>query len=347
MRTGRGGLLERYLATDAIPYPGFSGGPLVDAAGQVVGVNTSGLARGTSLAIPASLAWQTAADLAKNGRVRRGYLGIRSQPVELPASAQKTLGRQQATGLLLVGIEDNSPASEGGLMIGDILVGLSGQTVSDPDELLSKLGGSQVGSAIAGGDPARRPVDQSNGNGWRTEVMVSCRERNVMNGIFELNKRLYASANAVVEDIQRSLVIVQGHRFGAGAGIIWRKDGIILTNGHVVNRRAPRVILANNAEFTARVLAKDPDRDLAVLQIEAQDLPAVQMSQFGWAAGWRAGVCYRASLGTARLRDRRYCQRAERGRSARYAPDRACHPHRCNPRTRQFGWSTGQCSRGS
>jgi len=148
MRTGRGGLLERYLATDAIPYPGFSGGPLVDAAGQAVGVNTSGLARGTSLAIPASLAWQTAADLAKNGRVRRGYLGIRSQPVELPASAQKTLGRQQATGLLLVGIEDNSPASAGGLMIGDILVGLSGQTVSDPDELLSKLSGSQVGSAV-------------------------------------------------------------------------------------------------------------------------------------------------------------------------------------------------------
>ena len=89
-----------------------------------------------------------AADLAKNGRVRRGYLGIRSQPVELPASAQKTLGRQQATGLLLVGIEDNSPASAGGLMIGDILVGLSGQTVSDPDELLSKLSGSQVGSAV-------------------------------------------------------------------------------------------------------------------------------------------------------------------------------------------------------
>ena len=148
MRTGRGGLLERYLATDAIPYPGFSGGPLVDAAGQVVGVNTSGLARGTSLAIPASLAWQTAADLAKNGRVRRGYLGIRSQPVELPASAQKTLDRQQATGLLLVGIEDNSPAFAGGLMIGDILVGLSGQTVSDPDELLGKLSGSQVGSAV-------------------------------------------------------------------------------------------------------------------------------------------------------------------------------------------------------
>jgi S1-C subfamily serine protease len=163
MRTGRGGLLERYLATDAISYPGFSGGPLVDTAGQVVGVNTSGLARGTSLAIPAGLAWQTAADLAKNGRVRRGYLGIRSQPVELPASAQKALGRQQGTGLLLVGIEENSPASAGGLMIGDILVGLAGQVVSDPDELLARLSGSQVGSTISvevlrGGQPVKVTV---------------------------------------------------------------------------------------------------------------------------------------------------------------------------------------------
>lgn len=95
--------------------------------------------------------------------MRRGYLGIRSQPVELPASAQKTLGRQQATGLLLISIEDNSPASEGGLMIGDILVGLSGQPVSDPDELLARLSGSQVGSALAvevlrGGQPTRVTV---------------------------------------------------------------------------------------------------------------------------------------------------------------------------------------------
>ncbi len=160
MRTGRGGLLERYLATDAVPYPGFSGGPLVDAAGQVVGVNTSGLARGTSLAIPAGLAWQIASALAKDGHIRRGYLGIRSQPVDLPSSAQQSLGRQQATGLLLVGIENDSPASAGGLMVGDILVGLAGQPVSDPDELLTRLSRSQVGSPIAvevlrGGQPVR------------------------------------------------------------------------------------------------------------------------------------------------------------------------------------------------
>jgi serine protease Do len=99
-----------------------------------------------------------------------------------------------------------------------------------------------------------------------------------MSGIFELNNELSAATHDVVAEVLRSLVIVQGHRFGAGAGIIWRKDGIILTNGHVVNRRAPRVILPDNTTYTARVLAKDAARDLAVLQIDAGDLAAARMA---------------------------------------------------------------------
>lgn len=158
VRTMRGGLIERYLATDAIPYPGFSGGPLVDAAGRVLGINTSGLARGTSLAIPSGLAWQVASTLAQHGHVRRGFLGIRSQPVDLPAAAQKALNRQQTTGLLLVSVEDDSPAARGGLMIGDILVGLAGSPVTDPDELLGRLTGGIVGQptpveVLRGGQP--------------------------------------------------------------------------------------------------------------------------------------------------------------------------------------------------
>jgi len=158
VRTGRGGLLERYLRTDAIPYPGFSGGPLVDTAGRVVGVNTSGLARGASLAIPAGLAWQVAANLAQYGSVKRGYLGVRSQPVAIQAAQQKALGREQAAGLLLVGVEDGSPAEAGGLLVGDIVVGLAGQAVGDPDELLARLTGSVVGQPapveiLRGGQP--------------------------------------------------------------------------------------------------------------------------------------------------------------------------------------------------
>jgi S1-C subfamily serine protease len=149
LRTGRGGLLERYLTTDAIPYPGFSGGPLIDAGGRVLGVNTSGLARGASLAIPASLAWATAASLDKHGHIRRGYLGLRTQPVELPANARAALQRQQVSGLLVVGIEPGSPAEQAGLIVGDILTGLAGSPVSDHDDLLGRLASMPVG------DPAQ------------------------------------------------------------------------------------------------------------------------------------------------------------------------------------------------
>lgn len=163
VRTWRGGLLEHYFRTDATPYPGFSGGPLVDAAGRVVGINTSGLARGMSLTIPVSLAWQVAETLSQHGHVRRGYLGIRSQPVSLPAAQQQALGRQQSSGLLLVGVEEDGPAAGGGVLIGDILVGIAGQPVSDPDELLALLVGTVVGKpteleVLRGGQPATLTV---------------------------------------------------------------------------------------------------------------------------------------------------------------------------------------------
>lgn len=148
VHTRRGGLLEGHIRTDAIPYPGFSGGPLVDAAGMVLGMNTSGLTRGSSLAIPAKLSWKIAASLVEHGSVRRGYLGVRSQPVEIPPAQQEGLGRQQGSGLLLVGVETDSPAAEAGLMVGDILSGFAGQQVSEPDDLFTRLAGDLVGEQV-------------------------------------------------------------------------------------------------------------------------------------------------------------------------------------------------------
>jgi len=109
-------------------------------------MNTSGLAHGIALTIPAGLVWQLAESLAQHGRVKRGYLGVRSQSVELSDEAQSALGRQQATGVLVVGVEKNSPASVGGLIVGDILVSLVGSPITDPDELVGLLSGSIVGS---------------------------------------------------------------------------------------------------------------------------------------------------------------------------------------------------------
>ncbi len=158
VRTGRGGLLERYLRTDVVPFPGFSGGPLVDTQGRVVGLNTSGFTHGAAITIPAALAWSGAENLAKYGYVKRGYLGIRSQAVTLSTEMSSVLGRQQETGLLLVSVEAGSPAATGGLMVGDILVAMEGQPINDHDDLLAYMTGQAVGMAttiqvLRGGQP--------------------------------------------------------------------------------------------------------------------------------------------------------------------------------------------------
>jgi S1-C subfamily serine protease len=157
IRTGRG-MLERYIRTDSISYPGFSGGPLVAADSTVLGINTSGLANGAAITIPAEIAWKTAETLVKHGRVKRGYLGIRSQTVEISASAQKALKREQGTGLLIVGVENDSPAAKGGFIVGDILVAVAGVPVLHHDELFTRLDGDVVGKStpieiLRGGQP--------------------------------------------------------------------------------------------------------------------------------------------------------------------------------------------------
>jgi S1-C subfamily serine protease len=159
VRTPRGSI-DHFIRTDTTPFPGFSGGPLVDAEGRVVGVNTSGFGRGVALTIPADYAWKVADQLAKTGSVQRGYLGVRSQGVEIAAPAQKTLKREQATGLLVISVEHDSPAEAGELMVGDILVSIDGQPIPDHDALFARLSGDVVGKSIPieilrGGQPLK------------------------------------------------------------------------------------------------------------------------------------------------------------------------------------------------
>lgn len=147
LRSRWGTRLERYVQTDAAVYPGFSGGPLVDVRGAVIGVLTAGLARGAALAVPADLAWSVANSLAEKGSVKRGYLGILSQPVHLP-DAQRT-GHARHGGLLVVGVEEGSPAGRGGLMVGDIVAALDGHPVEDTEDLLALLTGERVGAEVS------------------------------------------------------------------------------------------------------------------------------------------------------------------------------------------------------
>src|SRR5512142_2944385 len=104
-RTFRGGLLDEFIRTETTPYPGFSGGPLVNTEGEVLGINTSGLTHGSSLTIPVKGAWKLADALAKHGSVKRGYLGVRTQQVEIPEAARTSLKREQANGLLVLWLE--------------------------------------------------------------------------------------------------------------------------------------------------------------------------------------------------------------------------------------------------
>ena len=158
VRTGRGGMLERFIRTDSISYPGFSGGPLVAADGTILGLNTSGLSNGPAITIPADITWNIADTLAKHGQIKRGYLGIRSQTVDISSNSQDALKRKQETGLLVMSVENNSPASKGGLIVGDILVAVAGNPVLHHDELFTRLNGEVVGKStpieiLRGGQP--------------------------------------------------------------------------------------------------------------------------------------------------------------------------------------------------
>ena len=166
-RTRAGGHIDRYLQSDVTMYPGFSGGPLVDASGAVLGLNTSALLRGVSVSIPLPTVRAVSETLLAHGRVRRGYLGVGAQVVRLPEAAAAELG--QETGLLLNSVEEGSPAEKGGLLLGDTLVGLNAQPVRHMDDLFALLSAELVGRKV----PARIVR-----GGHTTEQEVTVGERN-------------------------------------------------------------------------------------------------------------------------------------------------------------------------
>ena len=155
-----------YLRSDVTMFPGFSGGPLVDAQGRVLGINTSGFRHASGITIPSATVSEVVETLAQHGRIRRAYLGIGSQLTRLPEAQTAKLDGELAgieTGLLIVGIEDDSPAGAGGMLVGDILVGIEGSPLGRTEDLQEQLGSERVGVAIdltvlRGGEPAMLSV---------------------------------------------------------------------------------------------------------------------------------------------------------------------------------------------
>jgi S1-C subfamily serine protease len=138
-RTWRGGAIDRAVRLDLSVLDGFSGGALVTATGGIAGLNNSALARGAAFAVPVSTVDRIVDQLLASGRIRRGYLGVGVQAIRL---------RDGSSGTIVVGVEPDSPAERGGILLGDVLVAIDGAAVADAEDLMTALGGDRIGRAV-------------------------------------------------------------------------------------------------------------------------------------------------------------------------------------------------------
>jgi S1-C subfamily serine protease len=159
-RSWKGGEIDRWLQSDLTIYPGFGGGPLVDSAGRIHGVNSGGLSRPLATTIPVATVNRVVTQLLERGYVARGWIGAAMQPVRFDAASRKRA--QHDGGLLLVSIEPDSPAAKAELLIGDVIVAIDGENLESFEQLLDVLGGDAVGKrvrldVIRGGE--QRPIE--------------------------------------------------------------------------------------------------------------------------------------------------------------------------------------------
>jgi len=148
-RTWSGGEIDRFVRLDLAIYDGFSGGALVDADGNILGVNCSALARGTPLAIPTATVDRVVDALLTRGHVARAYLGVAMQPARLTNALAEKLGLGEAArGVLVVMVESDSPADRAGLLVGDVILSAAGQAVGEPQDVAELLGAERVGADL-------------------------------------------------------------------------------------------------------------------------------------------------------------------------------------------------------
>jgi len=154
--TGPRRQLEQVIRISAPVHEGFAGGAVLGADGSLIGVATAAAIRGLTVVIPAEIAWNSAAAMVERAGARRGYLGIAAQPVRVPE--RQRAGTAGEAALLVVGVKDESPAAQAGLLVGDVLTALDSVTLASPEDLVDLLAGDRVGRALTmrvlrGGSP--------------------------------------------------------------------------------------------------------------------------------------------------------------------------------------------------
>jgi S1-C subfamily serine protease len=150
LRSLSGRLIDNVIQTDAALNPGNSGGPLVNANGEVIGVNTAIIApaQGICFAIGINTAKFVAGRLIKDGKIRRGYIGIAGQNVQIHRRIVRYYNLPRERGVLVMSTEDSSPARDAGLMMGDMIVAFDNQPVHDIDDLQRMLSEKEVGATV-------------------------------------------------------------------------------------------------------------------------------------------------------------------------------------------------------
>ncbi len=147
-RTWRGGHLDSYVRLDATVFSGSSGGAVVDHEGKIVGIATAALSRVAGLAIPSSTIEKVIDTLLKHGAVPRGYIGVGLQQVALPESFKKSFSLDAGQGLMVFSVEPSGAEEKGGILVGDILLKVDGQSIANVEDLQSTLAQETIGKRL-------------------------------------------------------------------------------------------------------------------------------------------------------------------------------------------------------
>jgi S1-C subfamily serine protease len=150
LRSRSGRLIEDVLQTDAALNPGNSGGPLLDSAGRVIGVNTATImgAQGLCFAVGSNTARFVMGDILRHGRVRRAFLGLAGQTVSLAVPLARRLDRAALTAVQVMEVAADGPAAKGGIAAGDLLLTADGQELAAVDTLHRLLMAAAIGRPV-------------------------------------------------------------------------------------------------------------------------------------------------------------------------------------------------------